>query len=420
MNIKGKQVTVVGLGESGFDAAKLLLKHGAKVWVTDAGWSDELLLKAERLRNEGIEVELGRHSEAFVKNKDLIVTSPGVKGSSPALSWAIKKKIPIVSEIELASWFFKGRIVAVTGTNGKSTVTTLIGAILKRAGMDAVVCGNIGNSFSGEISRLKKDSVAVLEVSSFQLERCSTFRPKVAVLLNVSRNHLDRHADMREYLSAKARIFKNQKANDYAILNKDDSLVASLRGRIRSKKRFFSLKGQKGIGLHNIQNAFAASLAAQCLGVDAEIIKSAVQEFRGLEHRFEHIRTLKGVIFINDSKATTVEATRSALNSIEGKAILIAGGRDKGSDFSLIKDAVKKKVYALVLIGEAADKIRDALSGVARIKKAANFKEAVDLSYALAGEGDSVLLSPMCASFDMFKSFEDRGEQFKALVGDLR
>ncbi|MDP2942263.1 MAG: UDP-N-acetylmuramoyl-L-alanine--D-glutamate ligase [Candidatus Omnitrophota bacterium] len=429
-DFKDKKVTVVGLARSGMAAALLLKKKGAEVYATDCGDSAGLRKNAGSLRKKGIRVEIGVHTRGFVKGKDLIVISPGVPEDSPILKWAAEEKVPVIGEIELGYLCCEAPIVAVTGTNGKSTTATLIGKILKKGGKSAVVCGNIGNPFCGEISKVKKDSVVVLEVSSFQLETIRRFRPCVAVVLNISQNHFDRHPDLKSYIKAKSRIFENQKTSDWAVLNYDDPLVRGLRAKTKAKTIFFSRK--KGIpemvcrqeelkikGGHNIENALASLCVASIFGVKPEAAREALMAFKGLEHRFEHVAEIGGVEFINDSKGTTVLATIMALESCDKPVILIAGGHDKGSDFRKAGPAVGSKVKKLVLIGEAKDKIRKHLNGAVPAIEAGSMEDAVKKAYSEAEPGDCVLLSPMCASFDMFKNFEERGKVFKQAVKGL-
>jgi UDP-N-acetylmuramoylalanine--D-glutamate ligase len=375
-------------------------------------------------------LELGEHSPGFIKGKDLVVISPGVPDSSPVLKWAAQFKVPVIGEIELGYLCCPAPIVAVTGTNGKSTTTTLIGEILKKGGKHAVVCGNIGNPFCGEIGKVNKGSIVVLEVSSFQLESIKSFRPHVAVMLNISQNHFDRHPGLDAYMKAKARIFENQEKSDWAVLNYDDPLVRKMRTKTKAPVLFFSRK--KDIpemvcteaelrikGAHNIENILACLRVASIFGIKPEKARQALRGFRGLEHRFEHVTDIRGVEFINDSKGTTVLATVMALESCVKPVILIAGGHDKGSDFRKARAAAGSKVKELVLIGEAKEKIRDHLAGAAPCVFAETMEDAVRKAFAGAAEGDCVLLSPMCASFDMFKNFEERGKVFKKAVRSI-
>ena len=449
MNVKGKKITVVGIGNSGFNAAILLAENGAKVRATDSGSSSDTKNTARLLKEKGVDVEIGGHTEDFVKGSELIVTSPGVGYYSPALKFTEKYKIPVIGEMELGFMFCKGRIIAITGTNGKTTVTTLIGAMLKNGGLDTVVCGNIGNSLCGEIKRISKETWVALEVSSFQLETIESFRPDIAVILNITDDHMDRYSKFEDYFKEKLKIFKNQEKEDILILNYDAGNLRSLKDRTRSKVLFYSristvngacLKGDSifalssdGVkkmicqtsdiklrGLHNEENVLAASLAASIAGVSPESIRKTVMDFKGLRHRFETVDIIDGVEYIDDSKGTTVDSTRRALDSCEKPVILIAGGKDKYSDYGSIKDKIAEKVKELILIGEAKAAIAEALNGVSSTHRAESLEEAVDMARDMAREGDIVMLSPMCSSFDMFKSYKHRGEVFRSAVEKIR
>lgn len=425
-----KIATIVGLGISGFGAAILLTKNGWKVRVTEEADTPEIKERIRVLSKAGeIKFEIGRHTRDFIAGADLVATSPGARDDAKPIVWARQLNIPVIDEIELGYRFCPAKIVAVTGTNGKSTTVTLIGEILKAGGLNAVVCGNIGTSFCEEVLRFKKDTIAVLEVSSFQLQRIANFRPYISVILNVTQNHLDRHKDFNEYLNAKLNIFKNQKKSDWAILNYEDKNLKNLARQIKPRILFFGDEKSQGllsphglalIGIHNLKNAAAAMLAGEIFKVKPEKIKEALRNFKGLEHRFEFADEIEDVRFINDSKATTVDAAMCAIRSIDKPIILIAGGRDKGSDFTVLRNLIEEKVKAIVLIGEAKRKIRTQLLGTAPMYEAKTMKEAVSLSFNLATRGDCVLLSPMCASFDMFKNFEERGDLFKTAVRGLK
>jgi len=427
-----------------------LSKKGWKVRVTEEKDSPRARERVSKLAKAGGEIvfEIGRHTRDYIKGADLLVTSPGARNDSRPLTWARELHIPIIDEIELGYRFCPARIVAVTGTNGKSTTTALIGEVLKAGGYDAVVCGNIGYSFCENVPGLKKDSVIVLEVSSFQLQRIDKFRPYVSLLLNITQNHLDRHKDFKEYLNAKLNIFKNQKKSDWAVLNYEDKNLKGVCKRIkprilyfgnsktsdgaclkdgaicvntnRKSKTLFSPTGLPLKGEHNLKNYMAAILAGVIFKVEPDVIKQALENFKGLEHRFEYVDQIEGVSFIDDSKATTVDAAMYAIRSLKTPIILIAGGRDKGSDFTVLRNLIEQKVKAVVLIGEAKVKIKTQLLGAARIYEAKGLDNAVSLSFDLARKGDSVLLSPMCASFDMFKNFEERGDSFKTAIKTLK
>lgn len=453
MVVKDKKVTVIGLGNSGVNAALLLVKAGAQVKATDSGNTPELKKAKLSLEAKGVEVEIGGHTEGFIKEQDLVVVSPGIENSSPAIKWAAKHKIPIIGEMELGFGFCKGKIIAITGTNGKSTVTTLVGEILKAGGLDTVVCGNIGNSLCGEISRIKTDTWIVMEVSSAQLERISDFKPHIAVILNITDDHMDRYKNFYEYFTEKLKIFSRQDENDILILNFDAQNLRRLKGLARSKVTFFGkeahsisgyhissfIKDQKIYcahetgaqeimpvtdiklkGVHNLENVLVSGLIATIVGVDARFIAETVRNFTGLEHRFETVDTVEGVEYIDDSKGTTVDSTKRALESCAKPVILIAGGKDKFSDYSLVKVAVKEKAKHVILIGEAAKAIRKALGDVVPVSDAKTMDEAVEASRKLAKNGWVVLLSPMCSSFDMYKNYKERGDAFREAVAKMK
>lgn len=442
---RDKKVTVVGLAASGLAASLLLKRLGAEVWVTDSSLIKQTLKNARQLQKKSIRnIELGTHSAKFIKDKDLIVVSPGVSNKAKPIIWAKKYKIPVISEIELGSLACPAPIIAVTGSNGKSTVTTLVGEIFKKAGFKTFVCGNIGLPFSGQVSRIGKNSVVVLEVSSFQLEYIDKFKPKAGIILNVTPNHLDRYKNFNEYIKAKWRIFKNQDENDFAILNYDDVNLKKLSRDLKSKvlffssrqkadtgylkndfiyfknKKFFPLKDIKIKGRHNLENIMAGVSAAKIFGISDKIIKQVLKTFKGLEHRIEYVKTFGGIDFINDSKSTSVGATLAALNCFSKPVVLIAGGRDKGSDFSPIRRLIPKRIKGLVLVGEAKEKIREAIKDLTAVEEAVSFPQAVKKAYQMAIGGEVVLLSPMCASFDMFRNFEHRGEVFKKIVRAIK
>jgi len=433
MNLKGKTVTVIGLGNSGVNAALLLCDVGAIVRATDSQDTPATRDVRKALERKAIKVEIGGHTESFIKGSGLIVASPGVEDSSPAIKWAAGFSIPIIGEMELGFRFCKGRIIAITGTNGKSTVTGLIGEILKDGGLDAVVCGNIGNSLCGEISRIKIDTWVVLEVSSFQLERIDEFKPKIAVILNVTDDHMDRYTRFSDYFSEKLKIFRNQDDTDVLILNYDAKNLRELGGRTRSRVLFYSRSQNAGAankiydvsdmklkGRHNVENVLASCLVGSVVGVKEDSMRNTIRDFKGLPHRFETIAVIDGVEYIDDSKGTTVDSTVRALESCEKSVILIAGGKDKHSDYSAARDIVREKVRHLILIGEARDAIKQALEGASEIHIAKDMLDAVTMAHGLA-DGDSVvLLSPMCSSFDMFTGYKERGVVFKRAAMGLK
>lgn len=420
---KNKKVAVVGLARSGIAAANLLKNLGAEVFVTDSGNGGALTDQARDLRGRGIAVELGGHTLDFIRNKDLVVVSPGVSNKSQALIWAGQLKIPVISEIELAWSVCPAKVIAITGTNGKTTVTALTAEVLRSKGSRAFALGNIGRPFSQEVINLAGDDFVSLEVSSFQLERIDKFRPKVSVILNFRPDHLDRYKDMPEYLEAKKRIFRNQNNEDYLVLNDDDPVVRDLAKESKARAVFFGghhKAGSAGKAPFNLNpNHLAVITIAGIFGVSDGECLEAFKNFKGAEHRMEQVRSFREIEFINDSKATNVDSTVWALQNIRKPAILIAGGRDKNSDYREISGLIKQKVKLLVVIGEAKEKIRSQLKESAAIQDASSLEEAVSISFRQARAGDCVLLSPMCASFDMFKDYEHRGRVFKEIVNKL-
>ncbi|MFA4989690.1 MAG: UDP-N-acetylmuramoyl-L-alanine--D-glutamate ligase [Candidatus Omnitrophota bacterium] len=410
---KDKNVLVVGLARSGVASANLLYDLGAHVFVTDNQDNTNIRQALSQLKSKDIQVELGRHSRDFVKGKDNVVISPGVPSSALPVIWAKENNVPVISEVELAWILCPAQVIAVTGTNGKTTVTTLIGKVLSAAGKRVFTCGNIGRPFCAEVEKIREGDFVVLEVSSFQLEHIATFKPKICLFLNLSRNHLDRYKDMAEYLTAKKRAFRNQSTADYAVLNDDDPAIRSLAQELKSTVVYF----RKEEGLNPNQSAVLS--VAALLGINKDLVMKVFGEFKGVEHRLENVLEINGVRFINDSKSTTTEATVWALNNLSGPLILIAGGREKGNAYGKVVELAAKKVKAAVLIGEAKGKIKKVFSGSTAIVEAATLEEAVKKAYQLALPGDCVLFSPMCKSFDMFSDYEDRGRSFKAIVFEL-
>jgi UDP-N-acetylmuramoylalanine--D-glutamate ligase len=441
MDVKGKNVLVVGLGVSGYAAARLLADKGAFVKVTESADSEDIRNSAAGLSLYSVESETGGHTEMFCSRADLVVTSPGVPPSAPPLSFARTRNIPVIGELELGFIFCPARVIAVTGTNGKSTTARLIGEILSFSGIHTVVCGNIGNPLCGEQGSLTDKSVVVAEVSSFQLETIRSFRPYVAVLLNVAEDHYDRHGGFEEYKAQKLRIFENQTEEDWAVLNSSfegDPFIDGIKakkvfygGRLAhsavaggnivarregTEKPVMSLSEIPLKGLHNVENTACSLLTASLMGVNMDAAVTAVKGFRSLGHRFELVCSSAGIDFIDDSKATNVDATRRALDSAAGKVVLIAGGRDKGGDYRAAIKEVRDKVKAMVLIGESRGIIKAAFDGEVPIYEAADMEEAVARSAGLADEGEAVMLSPMCSSFDMFSSYGHRGRAFSDAV----
>jgi len=411
---KNKKITIIGLARSGLECANLLFSLGAQVSVTDSQDNELTRLNARKLISKEIKVELGKHSQDFIKARELIVISPGVPDTSPAVIWAKDLAIPVISEIEVASILCPATIIAVTGSNGKTTVTTLIGKILKAAQKNVFVCGNIGNSFSAEVSKMQEGDFVSLEVSSFQLETIKDFKPKVSLIINFTKNHLDRYKDMQEYLQAKKRIFMNQDNSDFLILNADCPVSKELAKEAKANLVYFSKSKELN------PNQAAVIEVGKILGIDQESSLKVFAQFSGVEHRLEYVAQINQIKFINDSKATTVDSAIWALENISSPVVLIAGGKDKGLDYSEILDLARNKVKEVVLIGEARNKIKAAFGTSLSISEAGSLDDAVSLAFKKAKAGDCVLLSPMCSSFDMFSDYEARGMAFKKAVLNLK
>ena len=403
----------MGLGRSGLACAQILHNLKAEVEVTDNQDNPAIRQALAQLQERGIKVEVGRHSQDSLKDKDLVVISPGVDARCPILSWAEELGVPIISEIELGWLLCSGTIIAITGSSGKTTVTTLLGEVFRSAKRNVFVLGNIGTPLTSQVDQINDGDIVCLEVSSFQLERTMGFRPKVAVMLNFNRNHLDRHRDMQEYLEAKKKIFANQDESDYLVLNAEDPVLSGLKDEASSKAVFF-----RSTRKYN-PNQAAVVATAGLFGISQTHCDSVFAGFKGIEHRLEYVSEVAGVTFINDSKSTLVESTVWAIKNISQPIILIAGGRDKGLDYSGIVEVAKKKVKEVILIGEARDKIRQAIKSDFSVTDASNLSEAVWIAFQKAKSGECVLLSPMCASFDMFSDYEERGRVFKDIVREI-
>ncbi len=413
---KNKNITVVGMARSGVSAARFLKSCGSIVTVTEKNSTPALEGIARSLKSEGINVELGVHTKDAIKGRDLVVISPGVRPDSAPVKWAHEFNIELVSEIELAASVCAAPIIAITGTNGKTTTTTLVGDVIKASGRKVFVLGNIGTPFSSFVSEIKKDDLVSLEVSSFQLETIKHFKPKVAVILNLTPDHLDRYRDVKQYLDAKLRIFMNQDASDYLILNYGDESLRNITDKAKSKILYFNKESwEKDFN----QNQMAVLAVARALGIEKRICDKVFENFKGVEHRMEFVRNLNGIEFINDSKATNIDSTIWALRNIKKPAVLIAGGRDKGSDFSSIRELVKEKIREVVLVGESSDRIESAWKDILPIVKVRSFSEAVETAFRKSRPGEIVLFSPMCKSFDLFTDYEHRGRTFKELVNRL-
>lgn len=420
IDIKQKTGTIVGFGRSGIASAGLILRLGGRVKISDAAPLEKIkpLLKSSGLEGEAI-VETGAHTKDFIQASDFIVLSPGVHFNAEPVLWAKERNIPIYGEIEFAFSFCKNPIVAVTGSNGKTTTVTLIHQILQKAGKKTCLCGNVGTPFTKYVLDLASDEIVVLEISSFQLETTINFRPKIGVILNCTQNHLDRHADMDEYFSAKTRIFANQTNEDFAVLNYEDARTSALAKTLKSKVLFFNAPEIKKFFSSDNPNFLAARCATKIFGIDDTTINAVFKEFKGVEHRMEWVRAINDVDFINDSKSTTVEAGRWALERMDKPVIAICGGREKNTDFSGLRDIVKKKVKNMFVIGEAREKIMKTFSDIVTTEECDSLPEALKKSVSQAKKGDCVLFSPMCKSFDMFLNFEERGKEFKRLVNEL-
>jgi UDP-N-acetylmuramoylalanine--D-glutamate ligase len=441
-NFRGKKVTVVGLARSGAAAARALNALGAIVTVTDKKPLDQLTALIASL-GSGIAIEAGGHPERIFAEADLIVLSPGVPKIPPVMQ-ARRRGVRVISELELAWQLSDAPYIGITGTNGKSTVTTLVGLMLAKAKKDVLVAGNIGNALTEDASLLTGKDWIVAELSSFQLEDIETFRPRIATILNVTQDHLDRYHSLDEYGEAKARIFMNQRREDYLVLNFDDPIVKSFTRRATATvipfsrqlrfnpgacvfdghllfngRRIIAVDELKISGVHNLENALAATAVSILAGADARSVAAVLRTFPGLEHRLEFVRTKDGVRYLNDSKGTNVGAVIKSVEGFTRPVILIAGGLDKGSDFSPLYDLFRRKVKLLILLGAAAGKMANVLATSTETVLVQSLQEAVRLASTRAGRGDVVLLSPACASFDMFKDFEDRGKQFKEAVRGL-
>ncbi len=446
MELKDKNVLVVGLARTGEALCRFLVRRGARVRVSEKKAEDALKGRPAYWRARGVAFETGGHRLESFLGADLVVLSPGVPPLAEADA-AAARGIPVISEIELAYGFLKGTIVGITGSNGKSTTTTLAHLILEDAGLRAFAAGNIGKPLIGFADGSRADDIYVTELSSFQLVHIRNFKAGVAAFLNASPNHLDWHGSFEKYFAAKSKLILSLDKADTAILNRDDPLVWALAGKTPARVRAFSRKRRvpRGCclregrlmledgrerpliraadirlpGLHNLENVCAAALVGDAFGVPARGMRTTIRAFRGLEHRLETVATIGRVLFVNDSKATTVDATIKALESFDRPIVLILGGKDKGADFTLLRGPVRKRVRKALLVGSSAEKIRAALEGVVPLEKAATFRELVRKGYEAASPGDVVLLAPAATSWDMFDNFEQRGRTFKREVLSL-
>jgi len=448
-HITGSRISVLGAGRSGIAAAKLLLKHGATVFLSDNASTQELEKNCGEINQPGFDFELGKHSDRILESTDLIVISPGIPLDVPIIIKAAGKKIPVFGELEMTSWLCKNRIIAVTGTNGKSTAVSMIGSVFDSAERPARVAGNIGVAFADVVDDLAEDETVILEVSSYQLETIDTFHPWISALLNVKPDHLKRHKTIEEYMRCKLRICENQTAKDLAIINKGDAALAKVELPGEPKKWWIS--NQESVfsgagvnketicyykdgneyalmpcrempvpGTHNVENALVAVCTARYAGISTKNIANGLRSYKGLEHRLEYTGELSGVRFINDSKATNIDSLLVAIKSFRDRIVLIAGGEDKGTDLSAANNMIKDRVKALLLIGESSDRMfHEWKNIIPDIGKVTDLESAVNAAYGKSEPGDIILLSPACASFDMFKNFEERGNIFKKIVSDL-
>ncbi len=446
--IEGKHISVIGAARSGVAVATLLKRKGAHVFVSDKAPMEKVAKEYALLQEAGIPLETGGHSKK-VFDCSLMVISPGVPSDAPVVAEAQKRSIPVVSELEVASWFCPAPIIAITGSNGKTTTTTLTGKIISDAKKKCIVAGNIGTAFSSVVDDADDETIVVLEVSSFQLDHIKTFRPKVSVILNIAPDHMDRYEhSMEKYSASKARVFENQKQDDAFIYNTDDEWTQRIVPAAHCRTIGFSTKSElaegvyldNGIirasfngtrqdvievkelgikGIHNVYNAMAAVAATMVMGIEINTIYETLRSFQGVEHRLEFVRVHNGVRYYNDSKATNVDSVWYALLAFDEPIVLIIGGRDKGNDYSRLTELVQKKVKAIVAIGESADKVEKAFTGITVVKSATSMEEAVSVAKFLAVPGEIVLLSPACASFDWFENYEHRGQVFKQIVNEL-
>ncbi len=447
MDLKGKKILVVGLGITGEAVCHFLLPQGAQIKVSEKKTKDLLAQKISFWKDKGITIEAGKHELRSFLEADLIVPSPGVP-LLPEIIEAQARGVRVLSEIELAYLFLKGKIVGITGSNGKSTTASLTHKILLEGGMPSFLAGNIGTPLISFVNNSKNHDVYVTEISSFQLQYVKHFKANISVLLNISPDHLDWHPSFSHYYEAKKKIVSSQQEDDMAILNRDDPLVWDLHSQTRSRVYWFSRKDrvrpgcfleddwfhisngeQKKVmnisdvplfGIHNQENVMAAALVGYLFFLSPDRIRESIRSFEGLEHRLEKVTTIDGVEFFNDSKATNVDASTKSLQSFTRPIILIAGGRDKGGDFEKLKESVAQRVKKIILIGETREKLSEALTGTAPINKALSLEEAVNMGFAEAEPGDVVLLAPACTSFDMFQNFEERGKIYKNAVLKLK
>jgi UDP-N-acetylmuramoylalanine--D-glutamate ligase len=448
VELKNKRVLVVGLARTGIATALFCAARGVNVTATDTRGEGEIGAEIATLRAAGAALELGGHREQTFLQQDLIIPSPGVPADAPLLQAARVKGVSIWSEIELAYRFRMGKLIGITGSNGKTTTTSLVEHILRGASYSTILAGNIGTPLISCVDRMTHDTVTVVELSSFQLELIQSFRTDISVFLNLTPDHLDRHHSLDSYAAAKARIFENQGEEDFAILNADDPATTPLaptRPRVywfsrnqraaqgaflRGDDIVFRNEGKEEVvlkreevplpGNHNLENVLAAIAATRIAGASAKAVGDGVRSFTGVEHRLEFVSEINGVRYYNDSKATNVDATLKALESFPGRILVILGGKDKGSDYTLLQTPLRERAILALLIGAAADKIAGQIDGAVAIERAGTLDHAVEIASQAARPGDVVLLAPACASFDQFENYEHRGRVFKALVRELQ
>lgn len=445
----GKKVGVIGAARSGLAAALLLKRCNADVFVSERREAEQILEATELLETNGIEYETGGNTDNAFIGRDYVILSPGVPPDSPIVQRIEQTGIPLISEIELGYWMCDGKIVAITGSNGKTTTTKLTGEIFKHSGMTAFVAGNIGDPFCDICDQVPSDGWVVLEISSAQLERCFEFRPYIASILNLTPDHLDRYGSFEAYAEMKMRIGENLEEGDSLVVNYDDGHLVKLSSILPGKKYYFSLSDRVSPGIyvdrrelmidnngnarklmniddislpgpHNLANCAAAAIMAAIAGIEDDTIRHVLSTFQGVEHRLEDCGKVGAVAFVNDSKATNVDSVWYALQSVPGKLVVIMGGRDKGGDFSRLRKLISEHVATIVLLGEASDLLENVLHGLVPMQRASDMDDAVALAYDLAKPDGTVLLSPGCASFDMFRDYEHRGDVFKEAVARLR
>ncbi|HEV2196085.1 MAG TPA: UDP-N-acetylmuramoyl-L-alanine--D-glutamate ligase [Candidatus Acidoferrum sp.] len=447
IELRNKRVLVIGLARTGIATALFCAARGARVTATDTRTEKELGDAVAAPQKAGVALELGGHRQELILDADLIIPSPGVPADAPLLKFARSKGVTIWSEIELAWHFLKGRLIGITGSNGKTTTTSLIEHILKSAGFSTILAGNIGTPLISCVEKTSEKAVTVAELSSFQLELIEKFRPSISVFLNLTPDHLDRHHTLESYGAAKARIFENQTESDSSVLNADDPGTTpyapakpqlfwfSRKQRVaqgafvKESEILFRREGAEETilkltdiplaGAHNVENVLAAVAAARLAGAEPSAIAKGVRSFAGVEHRLEFVAEIGGVRFYNDSKATNVDATLKALEAFPGRILIILGGKDKGSDYTVLQAPLREKAILALLIGAAADKIEKQIAGSVAIEQAGTLERAVDTAAHAARAGDVVLLAPACASFDQFQNYEHRGRVFKELVHQL-